>query len=283
MSSLIAILAKLGTPAYLQDYLPGIHSLPFHTRGGISGLGVIADTVDAGTRLSIILPSALESGMAAHRKAESKIDAGDAVLSGWLEVPANASGVVVFAHGSGSSRFSKRNNAVARHLRDAGLATLLFDLLTAEEDRVDAVTREYRFDISLLSRRLTGATQWLIDQSSVENLPIGLFGSSTGAAAALIVAASEPQQIAAVVSRGGRADMAGDFLPHVRAPTLLIVGGADTEVLRLNRNARDKMKCIAEIAVVDRATHLFSEPGALEQVEALAGNWFLRHLRPGSA
>jgi len=217
--------------------------------------------------------------MVVHRKAESKIDAGDAVLSGWLEIPAGASGVVVFAHGSGSSRFSKRNNAVAKHLRDAGLATLLFDLLTAEEDRVDTVTREYRFDISLLSQRLAGATDWLIEQSGVADMPIGLFGSSTGAAAALIVAARVPQQIGAVVSRGGRVDLAGDFLHQVHAPTLLIVGGADAEVLQLNRDARDQMKCIAEIAVVDRATHLFEEPGALEQVEALAGDWFLRHLR----
>lgn len=217
--------------------------------------------------------------MVTRRKAESAIDAGDAVLSGWLEIPASASGVVVFAHGSGSSRFSKRNNAVAKHLRDAGLATLLFDLLTAEEDRIDTVTREYRFDIPLLSQRLAGATNWLIDQSGVEDLPIGLFGSSTGAAAALIVAARVPQRIAAVVSRGGRADLAGDSLRQVHAPTLLIVGGADTEVLQLNRNARDQMQCIAEIAVVDRATHLFEEPGALEQVEALAGDWFLQHLR----
>lgn len=217
--------------------------------------------------------------MVTRRKAESAIDAGDAVLSGWLEIPASASGVVVFAHGSGSSRFSKRNNAVAKHLRDAGLATLLFDLLTAEEDRIDTVTREYRFDIPLLSQRLAGATNWLIDQSGVEDLPIGLFGSSTGAAAALIVAARVPRRIAAVVSRGGRADLADDFLCQVQAPTLLIVGGADTEVLQLNRNARDQMQCIAEIAVVDRATHLFEEPGALEQVEALAGDWFLQHLR----
>lgn len=212
-----------------------------------------------------------------HQRTESTIDTGDAELDGWLEVPPNASGVVAFAHGSGSSRFSRRNNAVAEHLRNAGLGTLLFDLLTPGEERIDNVTREHRFDIPLLSQRLAGATRWLTAQPEAGDLPIGLFGSSTGAAAALIVAARLPQTIAAIVSRGGRADLAGDSLRAVRAPTLLIVGGADTEVLRLNENARDQMSCIVEIAIVDRATHLFEEPGALEQVQQLAGEWFLAH------
>ena len=218
----------------------------------------------------------------AHSKTESLIEVEGAILRGWLEIPADAAGIVVFAHGSGSSRFSKRNNAVARYLQAGRLGTLLFDLLTTDEDRIDAVTREYRFDIALLSRRLAGATKWLADRSDAEDLPIGLFGSSTGAAAALIVAARLAEQIGAVVSRGGRADLAGDYLGSVRAPTLLIVGGADSDVLRLNRNARENMTCTAEVAVVDRATHLFEEPGALEQVEALARAWFLRYLQTKS-
>ncbi len=210
-----------------------------------------------------------------QQRKESTISLADAELKGWLEIPPDASGVVAFAHGSGSSRFSVRNNAVAEHLRNAGLGTLLFDLLTADEDLIDSITREYRFDIPLLSRRLAGAAQWLAAQSAVEGRPIGLFGSSTGAAAALIVAAELPREIAAVVSRGGRADLAGDYLPRVQAPTLLIVGGADTEVLRLNQSARDQMSCHAEIAVVEGATHLFEEPGTLERVEELASGWFL--------
>lgn len=213
-----------------------------------------------------------------HQRTESTIAVANVELRGWLEIPTNSCGVVAFAHGSGSSRFSRRNNAVAQHLRNAGLGTLLFDLLTADEDKIDNVTREYRFDIPLLSERLAGATRWLAAQSDVDGLPIGLFGSSTGAAAALIVAALIPQEVSAVVSRGGRADLAGDYLCKVRAPTLLIVGGADTEVLHLNEMARDQMTCVAEIAVVDRATHLFEEPGTLEQVQDLASAWFLQNL-----
>lgn len=217
-----------------------------------------------------------------HPKIESTIDVGVVELNGWLEIPASSCGIVAFAHGSGSSRFSRRNNAVAQHLRNAGLGTLLFDLLTADEDQIDNVTREYRFDIPLLSERLAGATRWLAAQSYADGLPIGLFGSSTGAAAALIVAALIPQEVSAVVSRGGRADLAGDYLCKVQAPTLLIVGGADTEVLHLNEMARDQMTCVADIAVVDSATHLFAEPGALEQVQELASTWFLQNL-PGKA
>ena len=214
---------------------------------------------------------------------ESRIDTGDATLKGWLDVPDHASGIVVFVHGSGSSRYSKRNNAVAAYLRRSGLGTLLFDLLTDAEERIDVVTREYRFDIPLLSKRLTGAIRWLREQSESGDLPVGLFGSSTGAAAALIVAAQIPEQIGAVVSRGGRADLAGEHLPHVKAPTLLIVGSADLQVLQLNQEARAQMTCPAEVAIVRGATHLFEEPGALEQVEALACNWFLQRLEHKTA
>jgi pimeloyl-ACP methyl ester carboxylesterase len=208
-------------------------------------------------------------------RSETEIHAGDATLAGWLEIPAGAAGVVVFAHGSGSSRYSRRNNAVADYLRDAGLGTLLFDLLTAEEGRVDDVTREFRFDIELLARRLGGTLEWLAGQAGAARLPVGLFGSSTGAAAALIAAARAPERVDAVVSRGGRADLAGDELPRVQARTLLIVGGADHQVLDLNRRARERLRCPAEIAVVEGATHLFEEPGTLEEVQRLARDWFL--------
>lgn len=210
---------------------------------------------------------------------ERSIAAGDVTLKGFLDIPENARGIVVFAHGSGSSRFSKRNNAVAAFLREGQLGTLLFDLLTADEERVDAITREHRFNIPLLSVRLEAAVHWLIGQAEATALPVGLFGSSTGAAAALIAAAALPDAVAAVVSRGGRADLAGSSLPKVKAPTLLIVGGADTEVLRLNRTAQEQMRCHSEVAVVDRATHLFAEPGALEQVATLTRDWFVKHLR----
>lgn len=211
-------------------------------------------------------------------RVESSIRAGDAVLRGWLEVPPEAPGVVVFAHGSGSSRFSRRNNSVADFLRAGGLGTLLFDLLTAEEDEIDAVTRQFRFDIGLLAERLTGTLGWLAEQRPARELPLGLFGSSTGAAAALITAADVPERVSAVVSRGGRPDLAGSSLAWVRAPTLLIVGGEDHQVLELNRAAQTEMHCPCEIAIVEGATHLFEEPGTLEQVQALARDWFLRHL-----
>jgi putative phosphoribosyl transferase len=214
---------------------------------------------------------------------DTTIPSDGVTLEGKLEMPDAARGIVVFAHGSGSSRFSKRNNAVAAWLGQGGLGTLLFDLLTAEEDRRDAVTREHRFDIPLLCRLLAGAVAWLAERDSTRELPIGLFGSSTGAAAALIVAAKLPEQIAAVVSRGGRADLAGEFLERVRAPSLLIVGGDDTEVLALNRAARKRLRCRAELAVVAGATHLFEEPGALEQVAELARSWFLECMPEQSA
>ena len=196
-------------------------------------------------------------------------------LRGLLEVPPAPCGIVLFAHGSGSSRFSPRNARVARGLGEAGLATLLFDLLTAEEERIDEATRELRFDIPLLSRRLIVVTQWT--QKRFRHLPIGYFGASTGAAAALSAAACIPT-IAAVVSRGGRPDLAGSALEKVSAATLLIVGSRDPEVLDLNRQALARMRCPARLEVVPGATHLFEEPGTLEQVTSLAAEWFVRHL-----
>jgi len=214
----------------------------------------------------------------ANERQESTILLPDAALKGWLEVPPTPTGIVVFAHGSGSSRFSSRNNAVAAYLREAGLGTLLFDLLTEDEERIDVRTREYRFDIALLSERLAGAVGWLADQPGASGPSIGLFGSSTGAAAALIAAARAPGSIGAVVSRGGRADLAESYLCSVQAPTLLIVGERDTDVLQLNRAAQAQLNCISEVAIVPHATHLFEEHGALESVARLARDWFSSHL-----
>jgi dienelactone hydrolase len=196
-------------------------------------------------------------------------------LLGDLGTPTDAPGVVVFAHGSGSGRHSPRNRQVARALRELGLATLLLDLLTEDEERRDARTRALRFDIGLLARRLIGAVDWLEGE-----LPAvaGCFGASTGAAAALIAAAQRPGRVGAVVSRGGRPDLAGEYLGSVRAPTLLIVGGADPVVLDLNRQAQAHLRCPSHLEVVAGATHLFEEPGALEAVSELAGTWFLSHL-----
>ena len=204
-------------------------------------------------------------------------------LAGDLSLPAQPAGLVLFAHGSGSSRFSSRNRAVARRLNDLGLATLLLDLLTADEEVIDARTAELRFDIPLLARRLTGAVDWTDRQPALAALPLGLFGASTGAAAALITAAERPQRVAAVVSRGGRPDLAMPVLERVRAPTLLIVGGHDREVLALNRQALAALGADKALDIVPGATHLFEEPGALEQVAQLAGDWFLRHLQPVAA
>ncbi len=200
------------------------------------------------------------------------------VLRGNIGLRPGARGIVVFAHGSGSSRLSPRNRFVAQELRRAGLSTLLFDLLTAEEEAVDMRTAQLRFDIGLLARRLAGATDWLIQQPEAASLRIGYFGSSTGAAAALVAAAERPSAVDAIVSRGGRPDLAGDALSRVQAPTLLIVGGADTEVITLNRQAMQRMKAQTSLQIVPGATHLFEEPGALEKVTELAGNWFLTHL-----
>ena len=200
-----------------------------------------------------------------------------AALRGDLVVPTGASGIVLFAHGSGSSRMSPRNRRVAVSLHDAGFATLLLDLLTAREESVDDRTRVLRFDIGLLGDRLTAAVDWLATDVRTAAMSVGAFGASTGAAAALVAAASRPDRFSAVVSRGGRPDLAGDQLSAVRAPTLLIVGGADSHVLRLNERA-SRMLSRCELAVVPGATHLFEEPGALERVTELATTWFRRHL-----
>ena len=209
---------------------------------------------------------------------EVKIHAGRVVLSGKLDVPKGASGLVFFAHGSGSSRHSPRNQFVARTLNDAGLATLLFDLLRQEEEAIDMQTRELRFNIQLLAERLIQATKWAKQQPETCDLQIGYFGSSTGGAAALLTAAHVLQDASAVVSRGGRPDLAGEALPKVQAPTLLIVGGNDGIVIELNEQARDKMHCEVKLEIIPGATHLFEEPGALEKVGRLASDWFLLHL-----
>ncbi len=208
---------------------------------------------------------------------EVRIPAGRAMLDGSLTIIAQAKGLVLFAHGSGSSRHSPRNQFVARTLNEAGLATLLFDLLTPEEESVDLYTREHRFNIGLLAERLVHATKWAKQQKQTADLRIGYFGSSTGGGAALVAAAELPNEIGAVVSRGGRPDLAGDALPKVKAPTLLIVGGEDHVVIELNEQARAQMKCECKIEIVPGATHLFEEPGALEHVAKLASDWFLLH------
>lgn len=199
-------------------------------------------------------------------------------LEGELIIPKEAQGIVLFAHGSGSSRFSPRNQYVARLLREKKLATLLIDLLTAEEEKIDQLTRAIRFDIELLANRLLGVTRWLLQDVRTKLLKIGYFGSSTGAAAALIAAAKMPKSISAVVSRGGRPDLAKGFLPQVEAPSLLIVGGADTGVIELNQEAYDLLQGIKKLEIVPRATHLFEESGALEKVSELAAQWFLKYL-----
>jgi dienelactone hydrolase len=202
----------------------------------------------------------------------------EAVLTGDLVVPGNVPAVVLFAHGSGTSRLSVRNRAVAAELHKAGLGTLLLDLLTEHEEREDATTARYRFDIPMLSRRLVAALAWLAQEPETRGLPAGLLGSSTGAAAALLTAAEQPQRAYAVVSRGGRPDLAGDALERVTAPVLLIVGGSDETVLNLNQEAAARLSGPHEIRVVPDATHLFPEPGALEEVAEAAGQWFLAHL-----
>lgn len=207
---------------------------------------------------------------------ELEIVTPDATLYGALHVPDAASGIVVFAHGSGSSRHSPRNQRVADTLREGGLGTLLFDLLTAEEERIDAVTAELRFDIEFLAGRLVSVTDWLIDHHAAE-IEVGYFGSSTGAAAALIAATRRPHPIGAIVSRGGRPDLAHSALEAVQAPTLLIVGGHDWQVLELNERALERMRCEKKLAIVPGATHLFQEPGALEEVSRVARTWFVDH------
>lgn len=207
------------------------------------------------------------------------IDLEDATLQGDLVMPDQPSGLVLFAHGSGSSRYSPRNRAVAAGLNEAGFATLLMDLLTVQEERIDALTAELRFDIGLLSRRLVGAVDWLAQTPQTAELPLGLFGASTGAAGALVAAAERPERVGAVVSRGGRPDLAGSALEQVRAPVLLIVGGRDPQVLALNEAAARRLRAPYQLEIVPGATHLFEEPGALERVTSLAAQWFDRYLR----
>jgi dienelactone hydrolase len=201
----------------------------------------------------------------------------EASLHGDLTLPAQVEGLVIFAHGSGSSRHSPRNRFVAEQLNTAGLGTLLMDLLTQDEERVDDVTRELRFDIGLLARRVAQVVRWAKHQPELAEVKIGLFGSSTGAAAAL-VAAADSRDVAAVVSRGGRPDLAGDALRRVTCPTLLIVGGFDDVVIELNEEAKARMVCPTELVIVPGATHLFEEAGTLEQVAELASAWFVRYL-----
>ncbi|MGE5568960.1 MAG: dienelactone hydrolase family protein [Rhodospirillales bacterium] len=220
-----------------------------------------------------------------------QVPAGAVVLDGDLSIPEGARGIVLFAHGSGSSRHSPRNRRVAAALSDGGLATLLIDLLTPKEEAVDLQTAHLRFNIRLLALRLVGATDWLSQADETRSLRIGYFGASTGGAAALVAAAERPDHVAAVVSRGGRPDLAGDeILGRVRAPTLLIVGSYDTTVLHLNREAFAKLSGEKRLEIIPGATHLFEEPGALDRVAALAREWFQLHLtgrttmhaRPGS-
>jgi dienelactone hydrolase len=209
------------------------------------------------------------------RQSEIEIPFGDFSLSGELIVPADAAGVVLFAHGSGSSRHSPRNQFVARTLRKQGVGTLLFDLLTADEERDDRDTGHLRFDIALLADRLLGATKWFHERQP--DLAIGYFGSSTGAGAALVAEAHSGIPIRAIVSRGGRPDLAGPALPKVRAATLLIVGGEDAAVIKMNQEAYALMRCHKELRIIPSATHLFEEPGTLEQVAEMAAAWFERH------
>ncbi len=213
------------------------------------------------------------------------VPVGDVALAGLLTLPPGAQGVVVFAHGSGSGRLSPRNQAVAHELRRAGFGTLLLDLLTSEEEVEDRRSARLRFDIGLLAKRVVGAIDWLAGEAvvrdllpSLRDLPLGCFGASTGAAAALIAAAERPDRVRAVVSRGGRPDLAGDALRRVTAATLLVVGGRDLEVLRLNRQAQSALAGESRLEVIPGAGHLFEEPGALERVAALTCDWFTQHL-----
>ncbi|HEX8944004.1 MAG TPA: dienelactone hydrolase family protein [Gemmatimonadaceae bacterium] len=202
-----------------------------------------------------------------------------AMLPGDLSVPADAKGIVVFAHGSGSTRKSRRNQRVAARLQDAGFATLLFDLLTSDEESLDTLTGRLRFDVPLLAERLAKVTDWLRSQTDTRGLGVGYFGASTGAAAALVAAAALPTQVRAIVSRGGRPDLAGPYLARVAVPTLLIVGGADAPVIGMNQSAlRQLASSTKQLVIVPGATHLFEEPGALDRVSELALDWFDRYL-----
>jgi putative phosphoribosyl transferase len=217
------------------------------------------------------------------RKSSVRISIGRAAMQGDLGMPADPHGIVLFAHGSGSSRHSPRNHYVARVLESRSLATLLMDLLTPEEEVIDDRTAEYRFDIPMLAGRLVTIVDWLRHQPETAALPIGLFGASTGGGAALIAAAERPREIAAIVSRGGRPDLAGPALAKVITPTLLIVGGLDTPVIQMNRDAMKQMGAAATLEIVPGATHLFEEPGTLEVVAELAADWFAHHLQRAHA
>jgi len=206
------------------------------------------------------------------------IPAREVTLYGELNVPAGASGLVLFAHGSGSSRHSPRNRFVAQIIREAGMGTLLFDLLTHEEEEEDSVTAEYRFNIELLAERLLAATRWVDDDPELGELKIGYFGASTGGGAALLAAAVVEDRVAAVVSRGGRPDLAGEALSKVESPTLLLVGGLDSSLIELNRTALAKLRCEKELRIIPGATHLFGERGKLEQVARLSAEWFRAHM-----
>jgi len=217
--------------------------------------------------------------MAVQFENEVLMPVGDVTLDGELQIPQNATGVVLFAHGSGSSRFSPRNQFVARVLREAGLGTLLFDLLTREEEMIDSFTRHLRFDIVLLSERLVAATRWIENVEAARGLGVGYFGSSTGGGAALMAAAKLGDTVGAVVSRGGRPDLASAWLPKVKSPTLLLVGELYTIVIGLNREAQARMTCPTELRLIPDATHLFEEPGTLEAVAHEAANWFTTYLK----
>jgi putative phosphoribosyl transferase len=208
-----------------------------------------------------------------------RIPVGDVEVEGNMFLPQEAKALVIFVHGSGSSRFSPRNQYVAKEFNKAGMGTLLFDLLTPGEEEEDELTAQYRFDIALLSRRLIGVTEWLRNDPSTYRLKLGYFGASTGAAAALIAAAKMPEAILAVVSRGGRPDLAGKYLQEVRAPTLLLVGGDDEEVIELNKRAQAKMINENKLVVILGATHLFEEPSKIEEVSRFASDWFSRYLK----
>lgn len=214
---------------------------------------------------------------------EIRIPLSDATLGGELNIPDGAAGLAIFAHGSGSSRHSPRNQEVARTLRSVGLGTLLFDLLTAQEEEAEVYTRHLRFNITFLANRLVAVTNWVRSQPSCGGLKVGYFGASTGAAAALVAAAELPEVVHAVVSRGGRPDLAEAALDRVQAPTLLIVGGADTPVIPLNEQAFARLRCEKTLKIVPHASHLFEEAGALEKVAELAGEWFLKYLAAAPA
>jgi dienelactone hydrolase len=231
------------------------------------------------TALEVKAMTATSAARRVAKAGEVQISAGTVLLNGELKVPENATGIVLFAHGSGSSRHSPRNQYVARVIRDAGVGTLLFDLLTREEEAIDNYTREFRFDINLLARRLVAATKWLAGETETSHLRSGYFGASTGGGAALVAAAELGEKVGAVVSRGGRPDLAGEALHHVKAPTLLIVGGLDGPVIGMNEEAYEQLRCVKELKIIPGATHLFEEPGKLEEVASLAAKWFLNHLQ----